>query len=147
MWQLILASDRLRAKNAHMDPMLNFFRSCCLLTGLLSCNLGSEVKQEPRDIAGGPCSYDEYRIPARIIVFDVLDSASIDVSFKLDSNDLLQPPYDTIHFYMEMGRFMNKKEADSLHLQKGKALTYLIQRITSGSCTPEINTLLLETME
>ncbi len=130
-----------------MNSILNFIKNGCLLPGLISCNLGSDVKQEPGDIAGGPCSYDEYRIPARIIVFDILDSASIDVSFKLDSNDLIHPPYDTIHFYREMGRFMNKKEADSLNLKKGKALAYLVQRITSGACTPEINTLLLETME
>ncbi len=99
------------------------------------------------EVSGGPCSYDEYRVPARIIEFEVLDSASVDVTFKLDSNEWFPPPYDTISFYMEKGRFMTRTEADSLNLKKGKALTYLIQRIKTGACNPEINTLLMETMK
>ncbi|MCU0404768.1 MAG: hypothetical protein MUE99_09495 [Chitinophagaceae bacterium] len=96
---------------------------------------------------GGPCSYDEYRIPARIISLEALDSNSFDVTMKLDSNEYVVPPYDTLNIYMELSRFLTKAEVDSLGLKKGKALTYQMLRINSGSCNPEINTLLLETME
>lgn len=112
-----------------------------------SCRFFSGRDPDPGDIAGGPCSYDEYRVPARIIVFERLDSSTINVIMKLDSNEWVPPTNDTLDFYMETGRYLTRAEADSLHLEKGKALTYLIQRIRSGSCNPEINTLLTEPME
>lgn len=118
-----------------------------LLIAMVSCKVKPWNEPGSGDISGGPCSYDEYRIPARIIVFEKLDSSSIEVAFKLDSNEWIVPPYDTLDFYMETGRYMTTAEADSLRLKKGKALTYLVQRIRSGSCNPEINTLLLEPME
>ena len=96
---------------------------------------------------GGPCSYNEYRIPARIIAFEMLDSNAFDITMKLDSNEFIAEPYDTLNIYMEMSRFLSKQEVDSLGLKKGKALTYQLLRIKTGSCNPEINTLLLETME
>ncbi len=126
-----------------ISPVFAFF---CLNT-FISCNFFSHPEPDPGDIAGGPCSYNEYRIPARIVVFEVYDSISIDVSLKLDPNEFFTPPDDTISFFMEKGRFMTMAEADSLHLKKGAALTYLVKRIKSGDCTPEINTLLMEPME
>jgi hypothetical protein len=128
-----------------MNSISKWALVCVGLAAIASCNQCND--SAGTDMAGGPCSYDEYRIPARIIVFDVLDSASVDVTMVLDSNEHIPPPYDTLSFYMETGRFMTVAEADSLQLKKGKALTYLLQRIKTGACNPEINTLLLEPME
>lgn len=114
----------------------------CMLAACQCQNGGNNGNMD-----GGPCAYDEYRVPARIIKFEKMDSVSIEVVCKLDSNEWVPPPYDTIDFYMEKGRFLTVAEADSLKLQKGSALTYLVQRIKSGSCNPEINTLLLEPMK
>jgi hypothetical protein len=128
-----------------MDTLSKWALICFGLAVVASC--GQCNDPVGTDMAGGPCSYDEYRIPARIIVFDVLDSSSVEVSMVLDSNEHIPHPYDTLNFYLETGRFMTLAEADSLNLKKGKALTYLVQRIRSGACNPEINTLLLEPME
>jgi hypothetical protein len=125
-------------KNYNYFFLLSFCIAC-----MAACNTNNR-NEEP---AGGPCSYDEYRIPARIVLFEMLDSNSYDVTMKLDSNEYVVSPYDTLNIYMELSRFLTKAEVDSLGLKKGKALTYQMLRINSGSCNPEINTLLLETME
>jgi hypothetical protein len=126
-----------------MKSNLSFSLLPAIVMLLFSCN-NITPKEEP---AGGPCSYDEYRIAARILSLEQLDSNSFDVTMKLDSNEYVVPPYDTLNIYMEMSRFLTKAEVESLGLKKGKALTYQMLRINSGSCNPEINTLLLETME
>ena len=125
--------------NHRSNLILGLFCIFCLA----ACK-NNHIKEEPD---GGPCSYDEFRVPARIISLERLDSNSFDITMILDSNEYVVPPYDTLNIYMELSRFLTKKEVDSLGLHKGKALTYQLLRITSGSCNPEINTLLLETME
>lgn len=96
---------------------------------------------------GGPCSYEDHRVGARIISLEALDSNSYDAVLVLDSNEYIGPPYDTLNVYMELGRYLTKAEVDSLGLKKGKALVYEMKRIITGSCNPEINILLVETMQ
>jgi hypothetical protein len=96
--------------------------------------------------AGGPCTYDEWKVPARIIKIDTLNANELDVVFLLDSNEWVPPPADTISYFMEKGEFLTRSEADSLHLVIGRAFTYLIMQLRTGSCNPDIRQLVMEPM-
>ncbi len=102
--------------------------------------------KEPEQPAGGPCSYRNTVIPARLIA---MYSAGPDYEllFKLDSNALIPPPDDTISYYMEQGHYLPAREADSLGVAVGKYYTYLVRDIESGHCSPQIRQLLMQAPE
>jgi len=111
-----------------------------IISGMGACNWmgGYEVPD------GGPCSYKDTKLVARVIAIETYDSIHFDVLFKLDSNALITPPDDTISYSQETRNYFEKAELDSLGIQPGMECTYLVRDIIDGHCNPHITRLILQ---
>lgn len=96
-------------------------------------------------VDGGPCSYKDTKLVARVIAVDSYDSIHYDVSFKLDSNALIPSPYDTILYSRQTSNYLDKHSLDSLGVKPGATFTYLVRDIIEGHCNPHITRLIFET--
>jgi hypothetical protein len=99
---------------------------------------------ESTEAAGGPCSYKDTQLVARVIAVNSYDSTHFDVWFKLDSNALIPAPHDTILYSLQTSNYLDKSAVDSLGIQPGKAYTYLVREIIEGHCNPRITRIIFQ---
>lgn len=99
---------------------------------------------ESTEVDGGPCSYKDTKLVARVIAVDSYDSIHYDVVFKLDSNTFFQSPNDTIVYSLQTSNYLDKRAVDSLGIQPGMGYTYLVREIIEGHCNPWITQIIFQ---
>jgi hypothetical protein len=114
-----------------------FFYGMAMLV-ISGCNLF-----EPSIVDGGPCSYKDTKLVARVVAVETYDSIHYDVLFKLDSNALIPSPNDTIAYSRETHDYFEKAALDSAGIKIGNRYTYLVRDIIEGHCSPHITRLIL----
>ena len=123
-----------------MKYRIVLFFYCMAMLAISGCNLFG-----PSIVDGGPCSYKDTKLVARVIAIETYDSIHYDVLFKLDSNALISPLHDTISYSEETRNYFEQADLDSTGIKIGNIYTYLVRNITEGHCNPYITQLILQT--
>lgn len=93
---------------------------------LCSCN---EVKE------GGGCTYKTTIIPATLIELVDYNDESYDAVFAVE----IEKINDTVYYSrVNNGGYLFKSKSPKGSLIVGKQYQYIIQKILTGSCTPEV---------
>lgn len=104
-----------------------------VITVLFSCN-NSQAD-------GGGCSYNTQKIPATLIKLVDVNSQSYDAIFEVTING----HKDTLSYARKNNAhyiFIDNIPKDSL--VPGKQYQYVLQKIMSGKCTPEVDFIILK---
>lgn len=117
--------------NVVISSLLVFF----LLSGCRYCT----PKQIPD---GGPCSYKTDIYPATVIDVYETDTNMFDVLMTINTPNT--NGNDTIFYSSAYGRHMDSTEIKNLDVKIGSAFKYEIKQIESGSCSPYLETLIME---
>jgi hypothetical protein len=107
-------------------------------SSLITCN------NDDNNMAGGACTYDEKILPALLITLEKIDSIHYDAIFIMGSNRSMEGN-DTIRYsHFERGRYLTSDEIMMDSITIGRKYQYIIQKIKTGSCNPNVDMLVLK---
>ncbi len=91
---------------------------------------------------GGGCTYDKDTIPATLIALVDINEKSYDALFEVD----LEGRKDTLSYAgKNNGHYIFTDELPKETLEPGKQYQYIVQKIITGTCDPEVGFILLKT--
>jgi len=96
-------------------------------------------KKEKEIPAGGPCSYKEEILPAKLVKLVTTDSLTYDAQFEIGSTST-----DTVTLHFLNHTYINAEQVKKDSIATGKVYKLVEQTIISGSCNPHIRTIRLE---
>lgn len=98
----------------------------------VTCNLQKD---------GGGCTYDKDTIPARLIALADINEKSYDALFVVD----IEGRKDTLSYAgKNNGHYIFPDEFPKETLELGKQYQYIVQKIITGTCDPEVGFILLK---
>lgn len=104
----------------------------------ISCN------SDDNTVAGGPCTYKYDTLAAIVVNIPAIDSNQYDVVLVPDRQGKLLPVPDTIHYYIETRQLLSAAALKEKNIRLNDTFIYISGNISSGSCNPVDNRLLLE---
>lgn len=103
-----------------------------IVTAFFSCNNRSD---------GGHCRYETRIMPATLVKLVDINSQSYDASFEV----VLDGKKDTFNYArFNNGHYLFSETVPKDSLKPGKQYQYVSQRIISGSCSPQVDMILLK---
>ncbi len=104
---------------------------------LIACNSNENVD-------GGPCTYDDRILPARLVSFDTINAMSFDALFIIEDSSSMQWR-DTIRYSaLTHHHYLSAEDIAKDSLVTGNTYQYINRTIKTGSCNPKIDMLLLK---
>ncbi|MBL7740978.1 MAG: hypothetical protein JNK14_17280 [Chitinophagaceae bacterium] len=96
------------------------------------------------NVDGGPCSYDDKILPARLVRLDTLNALSFDALFVIEDSAGMEWK-DTIWYSaLNHHHYLSAEDIIKDSLAGGKIYQYIRKTIRSGSCDPQIEMLVLK---
>lgn len=90
---------------------------------------------------GGGCTYDSDTIPATLIKLVDINEKSYDALFEVD----IEGRKDTISYAEKNNHhYLFTEEFAKENLQPGKQYQYIVQKIITGTCSPEVDDMILK---
>lgn len=90
---------------------------------------------------GGGCTYDKDTIPARLIALVDINEKSYDALFEVD----IDGRRDTLSYAgKNNGHYLFTDEVPKESLEPGMEFRYIIHKIITGTCDPEVGIILLK---
>jgi hypothetical protein len=99
---------------------------------LAACNNQEETP------AGGPCTYRNTVLPAKLIQLISSDSLNYDAAFAISRSS---GKTDTVYYQQLHHRLLSTEEIKKDSLQVGQTYQYLQQDLVTGSCNPHVVTI------
>lgn len=106
---------------------------------------GCKYCKHQQNPEGGPCSYKTVLYPATVIDIFKVDNNMFDVSMSINTPNT--NGMDTIYYSSAYGRHMDSTEIKKLDVKIGSSFTYQIKHIETGSCSPYLESLIMEKFE
>lgn len=90
---------------------------------------------------GGGCTYDKDTIPATLIALVDINEKSYDALFEVD----IEGRKDTLSYAgKNNGHYIFTDELPKETLEPGNKYQYIVQKIITGTCDPEVGFILLK---
>jgi hypothetical protein len=105
---------------------------------IYSCSGGKKDKPD-----GGPCSYEDKIYPARLIKLKE-NTDSITYNAWLEIDNPAGKGKDTISYLRMTNRSITKEQLQRDSIVVGKVYKYVVSKIKTGECNPDIRTIKLE---
>ena len=111
-----------------------------LFISLLTCSLCSCNRTAHENPAGGPCTYETHVYPIKVIQIVKKDNLHSDLLFERNREGII----DTVSYYQSVHEWIKQEDLIKSGIETGKVFKWKEEKILTGSCTPNIETLLLE---
>ncbi|MBL7743292.1 MAG: hypothetical protein JNN00_07405 [Chitinophagaceae bacterium] len=108
-----------------------------LLSILISCNNGENAD-------GGPCTYDDKILPARLISFDTINTINFDALFLIGDRNCMEWKDTMRYSALSNHHYLSAEDIAKDSLANGKTYQYISKTIRSGSCNPHVEMLVLK---